>query len=197
MATSLKRLYAWMDNMIYSTYADSMLGLLFFIESIFFLPTDPMLIVYCFTRREKAFRYATIATAGSVLGGMTGYCIGALLWDNFGQQIIHNHIVNYIISPGLFKYLCSQYQQHECLAILIAAFTPIPYKAATLSAGFCRLSFAPFVLCSIIGRGARFYLYALVISRWGSRIKMYMERFFGPLILLVSLLIVILIKLLC
>lgn len=196
MTASLKRLYAWMGERVYSPYADATLGILFFLESIFFLPTDPMLIVYCFERKEKAFRYASIATAASVFGGMTGYYIGFLLWESFGQQIIHNHLVNYVLSPELFAYLCKQYQAHECLAILLAAFTPIPYKAATLSAGFCKLSFVPFVICSIIGRGARFYLYAIVISIWGDRMKVYIERYFGPLMLFATALIIISIKLL-
>jgi membrane protein YqaA with SNARE-associated domain len=196
MTNQLKRLYAWMGNMVYSPYAERTLGILFFLESIFFLPTDPMLIVYCFTRPTKAFRYATIATIGSVLGGLAGYSIGLLLWNSFGNQIIHNSIVNYVLSPELFYYLCAQYKKHECLAILIAAFTPIPYKAATLSAGFCKLSLMPFILCSIIGRGARFYLYAIIISTWGDRMKVHIERYFGPLMLFATALIFMSIKLL-
>jgi membrane protein YqaA with SNARE-associated domain len=195
MTAALKRLYSWMGNCVYSPYADATLGILFFLESIFFLPTDPMLIVYCFERRNKAYWYATIATVASVLGGMTGYYLGYLLWEYFGQQILHNKLVNYVLSPELFNYLCTQYQQHECFAILMAAFTPIPYKAATLSAGFCKLSFIPFVICSVIGRGARFFLYAIIISTWGARMKVYIERYFGPLMVLAMVLIFVTVKL--
>jgi uncharacterized membrane protein YdjX (TVP38/TMEM64 family) len=77
----------------------------------------------------------------------------------------------------------------------MAAFTPIPYKAATLSAGFCKLSFIPFVICSVIGRGARFFLYAIIISTWGARMKVYIERYFGPLMVLAMVLIFVTVKL--
>ena len=94
-----KRTYDWMGSSINSVYADYILCFLFYLEAIFFLPTDPILIVYCLERRDRALWYATVATLGSVLGGMTSYALGAVLWNCMGEQIIHNYYINCILSP--------------------------------------------------------------------------------------------------
>jgi len=183
MMSGVKRVYDWMGNRVYSRYGDVILGALFFLEAIFFIPTDPMLIMYCIERRNKAYYYATIATVCSVLGGLTGYYIGYTLWQTMGQQIIHHPMVSYIMTPQTFTRLCGLYKKYEAMAILAAAFTPIPYKAATLTAGFCNLAIMPFIIASIIGRGARFFLYAITISIWGKQIKQYIDRYFNLLVL--------------
>ena len=183
----IKQFYHWMASCVYSPYAESILGFLFFLEAIFFLPTDPMLIMYCINRQEKAFRYATIATIFSVLGGVTSYFIGLILWNTVGEQIIHNRIINYVLSPATFTHLTQQYRQYEWWAILVAGFTPIPYKAATLTAGFCKLSLIPFILCSIIARGARFYLLAGIIRILGVHIQQSINRYFNIMIGLTAL----------
>lgn len=189
MMHAIKRLYDWMGTRVYSPYATPILAILFFLEAIFFIPTDPMLIIYCIERRNNAYYYATIATIASVLGGLTGYFIGYITWNLFGPQIINSAAVRYIMAPDTFTHLCSLYKEYEGWAVLVAAFTPIPYKAATLSAGFCNLALAPFIIASIIGRGARFYLYAIVISIWGSHIKEYIDRYFNLIVLLATVLI--------
>ncbi len=186
----LKSLYKWMGSRVHSKHADLILTLLFYFEAlIFIIPTDPMLIIYCIERRDKAYWYALLAAIGSVLGGMTGYAIGYWIWQDYGQNIIHSTWVNMVFKPADFYYLCNLYKQHEYLAIFIAGFTPVPYKAATFTAGFCQLAFLPFVLCSFIARGARFLIYAVIISIWGEQIKKYIDRYFNLLVLLVVVLI--------
>jgi len=183
-------MYRWMGSCVHKKHADLLLMVLFYFEAlIFFIPTDPMLIVYCIERKNKAFWYALLATIGSVLGGMTGYIIGYTIWQSAGQSIIHNRLVNLILSPADFYYLCDLYKSHEYVAIFIAGFTPVPYKAATFTAGFCKLAFIPFVLCSIIARGSRFVLYAIAITIWGEQIKEYIDRYFNVLVVLVIMLI--------
>jgi len=189
MLGGVRKIYDWMGNQVHSRYADVTLGVLFYLEAIFFIPTDPMLIIYCIERRDRAYYYATIATLCSVIGGLTGYFIGYGLWQTVGQQIIHNPLVSYVMTPATFHHLCGLYKKYEALAILAAAFTPIPYKAATLTAGFCNLSLMPFIIASLIGRGARFYLYAITISIWGKQIKQYIDRYFNLLVLCAMVLI--------
>ncbi len=186
----LKRTYRWMESRVYSRYAEVLLAVLFYCEAIFFIPTDPMLIFYCMERRDRSFRYATIATLASVFGGVTGYMIGYKLWLSAGDAIIHHSFFSNLVSPERFIYLCEQYKQHQYLAILLAGFTPIPYKAATLTAGFCRLSLFPFIVCSLIARGGRFYIYAYVIQRWGGSIKDKIERY-STLSLLITITVII------
>lgn len=189
MLGSIRRVYDWMGKQVHSKYATPMLALLFYLEAIIFIPTDPMLIVYCIERRNKAHFYAAVATLASVLGGVTGYCIGFMLWHLIGPQIINSTLVGYIMTPQTFTYLCTLYKQYEGWAILMAAFTPIPYKAATLSAGFCNLALGPFIIASLIGRGARFYIYAIIISIWGKQIKDYIDRYFNLFVVCAMLLI--------
>jgi len=186
---SLQRLYNWMGSQVESRYADCILAILFYLEAIFFLPTDPMLIIFCIEKPKKAFRYATIATVSSVLGGITGYFLGLMLWNTWGQDIIHNGYVNYIISADMFTYLGKQYELYESWAILIAGFSPIPYKAATLSAGFFKLPLLPFIVFSFIGRGTRFYLYAIVVRIWGRQIKSFIDRYFNSIAMVATCLI--------
>lgn len=179
-----------MGSCVYKQHADLILFVLFYFEAlIFIIPTDPMLIFYCIEKQKKALWYAFLATAGSVLGGITGYIIGYTIWQSLGQQIIHNPWVNLILSPADFYYLCDLYQDHEYLAILVAGFTPVPYKAATFSAGFCKLAFIPFVICSIIARGSRFLIYAIATIIWGKQIKEYIDRYLNVLVVLMVTLI--------
>ncbi len=186
----LRSLYLWMNTCVYKKHADIILTVLFFLEAlIFIIPTDPMLIMYCIEKRQQAFWYAFIATVGSVLGGITGYIIGYLLWGYAGEAIIHNPLINLVLKPSQFYYLCDLYHKHACFAIFIAGFTPVPYKAATLTAGFCHIALAPFILCSILARGARFFLYAIAITWWGQQIKEYIDRFFNLFVLLIVIII--------
>jgi membrane protein YqaA with SNARE-associated domain len=185
----LRNLYNRMGAKVHSKHAELFLGVVFFIEAIFFIPTDPILIFYCLERRTKAIRYATIATVSSVLGGLAGYSIGLLLWQTVGESIIHNPIINRVVTPKTFTYLCGLYHKNAWLAVMAAGFTPIPYKAATLSAGFCSIALTPFIIGSIISRGARFYLYAIVIKIWGEQMKYIVDRFFTLLVILTIVLI--------
>lgn len=190
MFARIKKFYDRMGQKVYSPHADMLLGFLFFLEAIFFLPTDPILILYCIERRNRALHYATIATIASVLGGITSYMLGSYLWNIAGQKIIYNTYLNYAFSPEKILQTIELYRTHEIWAIFIAGFTPVPYKLATLTAGFCKLSFIPFVVCSIIARGARFYLLAIVIKIFGVQLKETINRYFNIILVLTLVLIV-------
>ncbi|MBN1549588.1 DedA family protein [Candidatus Babeliales bacterium] len=175
----LKRIYDWMGSKVHSKHADAFLATMFFIEAIFMLPVDPLLILYCLENKRKVFYYAALATISSVLGGIAAYTIGFAVWEAIGQRI-----VDAFISQDTFNYLCTQYKTYESAAVLLASFTPIPYKAVTLTAGFCKLSLMPFIFFSCIGRGARFFLVATVLHFWGPQVKAYIDRWFNILVLL-------------
>ncbi len=172
-----KSTYLWMGRKVHSPHANWVLGILFYFEALFFLPTDPMLVVYCLERRDQAYRYALIATIGSVLGGITGYFLGLLLWKSAGEIIIHSAPLTWFVKPATFKHVCSMYRENEIWALIIASIPPIPYKIATLAAGFCQLSLVPFIIISFIARGARFFLLAAVINKWGESMKTYLDKY--------------------
>lgn len=173
-----------MGKKVHSPYATPFLGMLFFIEAIFFLPVDPLLMLYCLEKPQKSLWYAAVATICSVLGGITAYTIGLFLWNTVGPQILQTKIVSSIISEQTFSYLSQLYNQYAHWAILVAGFSPIPYKAATLSAGFCGVAFAPFVIFSALSRGARFFLVAAILKVCGGQIKQFIDRYFNLLVTL-------------
>ncbi len=175
----IRRVYDWMGSKVDSPYADWWLIILFFVESSFLIiPVDPLLILYCITNTQRSMYYATVTTISSVLGGIFGYAIGALLWQSLGMVL-----VKWIISEPTFFRVVAKYKIYQNWAVLFAGFAPVPYKAITISAGFCHLSFIPFVVCSFIGRGARFFLVAGAIRLWGPQIKDIIDRYFNQLVI--------------
>lgn len=181
----IKKIYDWLAKKTHSPYADYWLAGLFFIEAVFFIPVDPMLILYCIENRKKSLYYATIATLSSVLGGIFGYFIGAFLWNSIGIKL-----VNWFISEVSFYKAVGKYKLYQNWAVLIAGFTPLPYKAITLSAGFCKLPIMPFVICSLISRGSRFFLVAGLLKIFGGQVKHFIDRYFNQLVLLFVVLII-------
>ncbi|MGB5623725.1 MAG: YqaA family protein [Gammaproteobacteria bacterium] len=137
------------------------LGGLSFAESSFFpVPPDVMLAPMTLARPASAFRLAMITTLSSVAGGLAGYAIGHFAFDA---------VVPWMQSAGYWDaYLRAQawFAEWGFWAILAAGFSPIPYKVFTIAAGALSMFLLPFVLASVIGRGARFFLVAYLI-RWG------------------------------
>jgi membrane protein YqaA with SNARE-associated domain len=153
-------------------------------ESSFFpIPPDVMLAPMCLAKPDKVWNFAFITTIGSVLGGILGYLIGKFLFGyiepfliNFGYMTSYENAVNWFIKWGFW-------------AILIAGFSPIPYKVFTIAAGVLNMAFIPFVIGSTIGRGTRFYLVAFLIKIFGKKIdsifKKYMDRITWGLVILI------------
>lgn len=178
MKNPIRQTYDWMGKQVHSRYALAWLIFLFFIEaSCFLIPVDPLLILFCIQNRSKSWMYATIATLASVAGGVFGYMIGALLWESVGMAL-----VNALISQETFLSLVAKYKLYQNWAVMIGGFTPIPYKAVTLSAGFCKLPILPFIFYSLLSRGARFFLVAGAIWLWGERIKKFIDHYFNYLV---------------
>jgi membrane protein YqaA with SNARE-associated domain len=149
----IERLYNRMMGMAGHDRAPQALFWIAFVESsVFPIPPDVMLIPMVLARRSRAWVYATIATAGSVIGGLAGYAIGYYLFEVIGEPILK-----------LYGY-GEKYAQMQMLFdawgpwILIAkGWTPFPYKVLTIAAGVFKMSLGPFILASIVARALRFY----------------------------------------
>jgi membrane protein YqaA with SNARE-associated domain len=142
-------------------HASWYLGALSFAESSFFpVPPDVMLAPMSLSRPGRAWRYAALTTLTSVLGGLLGYLIGLFLFD-LVQPLLHRfgYWDAYLLARDWFD-------RWGFWAIFLAGFSPIPYKVFTISAGAVAMSIGPFVLASLIGRGARFFLVS-GLMRWG------------------------------
>jgi membrane protein YqaA with SNARE-associated domain len=142
-------------------YATYWLALVSFTESSFFLiPPDVMLAPMSLAKPDKAWFYALVTTVASVLGGLLGYLIGSFAFELI-EPFIH--------SMGYWhKFELAQqwFTDYGFWAILLAGFTPIPYKVFTIASGVAGMLLVPFILGSLIGRGGRFFLVASLMY-WG------------------------------
>ena len=188
----LRRLYDWALSWANSPYAVPALFTVSFVESSFFpIPADPLLIALILGLRKRAFYYAFICTAGSVLGGIFGYFVGSFLWwtETMEFSSIATFFFTYV--PGfteqLFYNIQAQYESYNFVVIFTAAFTPIPYKVFSISAGAFDINFLTFVVASILGRGLRFYGITVVLWYFGRPVKKIIDKYFNLLAILLLL----------
>ncbi len=147
-------------------YAPRYLAALSFAESSFFpIPPDVMLAPMSLAKPQRAWYYATLTTAASVLGGVLGYGIGLLAFDAIQPAL---QTLGYWDEYELAK---QWFTEWGFWVVLVAGFSPIPYKVFTITAGAVVLSFPLFVIASFIGRGARFFLVAGIIAWGGERME--------------------------
>lgn len=168
-----------MGTKVHAPQAPFFLASLSFLESLVFPPVAPILILFCLENRKRSFFYAAIATVFSVLGGIVAYYLGFALWETVGQRF-----VLYVSTQEAFDTLVMQYKKYEALTILIGSFTPVPYRLVSVSAGFCQLPLIPFIVYSLIGRGARYFLVGAIFYLWGVQLKTFIDRWFNQLVLL-------------
>ena len=154
---------AWVMSWAYTPYGGVALFLNAVAESSFFpLPPDVLLITLSIVRPPLAFGYATICSLGSVLGGVVGYFVGL----KGGRPLLRR-----LMSEERIRFVERYYQKYDIWAVGIAGFTPIPYKAFTISAGVFALDLKRFILISLVSRSARFFLVGLVIFFFGETAK--------------------------
>jgi membrane protein YqaA with SNARE-associated domain len=143
-----------------------------FAESSFFpIPPDVMLAPMALADTRRAWRYATITTLGSVAGGMAGYALGYFAFEM---------VEPWIAAAGYadkYQLAADWFAQWGVWVVFVAGFSPIPYKLFTISAGVAAMAFLPFVLASVVGRGARFFLVAGIMVWGGARMEQALRRY--------------------
>ncbi len=173
-----RRVYNWACQKAYSPKAPLWLAFIFLLEMFLLLPMDALLMLFCMHNPERRYIYALVATLSSIVIGLIGYGIGYLLWDSVGA-----FVTEYVISKDFFSRLVAHYNQYEHLAVFLGGFLPIPFKAVTISAGFCKLSLGGYVMALLFSRALRFFLIAEAMQRWGSQIKAFVDRHFGSILI--------------
>jgi membrane protein YqaA with SNARE-associated domain len=143
------------------------LSLLSFVESFIlpFPPPDVMLAPMSIAQPGRALRFAALTLVFSVLGGLIGYLIGAFLFDLAEPMIIDWGY------QSRFQTVMGWFGQWGFWAVLVAGFSPVPYKIFTIAAGVLNLALIPFLMASILGRGARFFLLAWCLAKFGPAIE--------------------------
>ena len=215
----LKKLYDWVLHWAETPYGGPALFLLAFAEASFFpIPPDPLLIALVLGVRKKAWRYAGIALAGSVLGGMLGYYFGYALFDTVsaivayivgphtwygvaheGAQVVqiagykfYNYAAGspFLKDASVFLRVKAMYDNNAFMAMFTAAFTPIPYKVFTISAGYFHVNPVSLFLAAILGRGGRFFGVAGLIYAFGPPIKRFIDKYFDILAIIFTILLI-------
>jgi len=170
----IRRLYNWTISWAERPGGACALFGIAFVESSFFpIPPDVLLLALCVGAPKKSFRFALICSAGSVLGGIFGYLIGYAAW-----HAVKGLFIPCVFSQALFDKVQVLYQQNAFLAVLTAAFTPIPYKVFTVAAGVFQVNFLTLVGASVLGRSARFFLVGGVLYCFGPPVKALLEKYF-------------------
>jgi membrane protein YqaA with SNARE-associated domain len=168
----IRRLYDWVIGLAGHRHAIPAMGAVSFLESSFFpIPPDVMLVPMVLARRDKAWTIATVCTVCSVLGGLLGYAIGYYLFETIGVWVVklynlHDAMVNFRAG----------FEQYGIWIILIKGLTPIPYKLVTIASGAAHFDLFTFTWASIVTRGARFFLVAWLLWRFGEPIRAFIEK---------------------
>lgn len=171
----LRKMYDWIVALSARPSAPWALAAVAFAESSFFIiPPDVMLAPMALARPERAFRYAFICTLGSVAGGILGYAIGHLLFDSVGMWILD--LYGYGAKVEIVK---EAYAKWGAMLILLKGLTPIPFKLVTIVSGALDYNFPLFVILSFITRGARFFLLAGLLNRFGGPMRTFIENRLG------------------
>ncbi|HAJ56983.1 MAG TPA: cytochrome B [Candidatus Omnitrophica bacterium] len=169
-----RKMYAWTIHWSKKKEAPYALFSIAFAESSFFpIPPDVLLIPMVLAQKKKWFVYAGICTLGSVCGALLGYFIGWGLFETVGKFIVQAYHLEEVI-----QIVGRKYQDNAFLTIFTAAFTPIPYKAITITAGLFKISLGILVVASVIGRAGRFFLVAISLRIFGKKIEDSIEKYF-------------------
>lgn len=181
-----RRLYDWVLSWSESKYGPYALFILALLESsVFPIPPDVLLIALALGMPTKSFGLALNCTFGSVIGGVIGYFIGKTFFDLIGFKILafYGMMDNF----DMIKVL---YEKYDIWILAIAGFTPIPYKAFTIASGVFSMNFPEFVLVSFFSRGARFFIVAALIWKFGQPIKKFIDKYFNLLSILFVVLLI-------
>lgn len=167
----LVKLYDKTLNLAQHVHAPRYLAAISFIESSVF-PISPvfMLAPMALAHPKKAINYATIATIGSVLGGFLGYFLGYMVFKPIVEPVF-----NYFGYMQSYNNVVSMFQEHGFWSVLIAGFTPIPYKVIAISSGFVQVPLFAFFVASLIGRSIKFFAIAIIMKFGGAKIESHLR----------------------
>jgi len=165
----------WVLKWAHSIHSRVALFLLAFSESSFFpVPPDILLIAILGVGAYHWRYYAVLTLVGSLLGGIFGYLIGWGFYEAIGYKIVEFYNLQETMNS-----LEIAFSKNVFLAVFTAAFTPIPYKIITISAGLFRVDFFIFIIASFVGRGLRFFIIAYLMRLFGEKISQVIYRYFN------------------
>ncbi|WP_306114521.1 MULTISPECIES: YqaA family protein [unclassified Roseovarius] len=176
----IRKLYDWTIRMADHPRALWVLALVAFVESsVFPIPPDVLMIPMILARPDRAWLVAAVAMIASVVGGLLGYAIGALAYDQIGQPILT--ALGKADAMGEFSV---RFNDFGFWAVLTAGITPFPYKVITIMSGWTGMPLSTFIITSLLARGLRFFLVAGLLWKFGSPIRDFIEKRLGLMTIL-------------
>ena len=164
-----------------------LLGALSFIEASFFpIPPDVMLIPMVLMNPSRAWLFALVATAFSVLGGIFGYIIGTFSYEHIAEPLLYS-----LGKEAQMVDFSNKYNEIGFWAVITAGISPIPYKVVTIMSGATNLNFAVFLGASMASRGVRFFVVAGLLHFYGHEIRDFIERYLNWVFMLFVILLVV------
>ena len=171
----IRRLYDWTLGLAQHRHALWALAVVAFVERSFFpIPPDILMIPMIIARPNRAWLIAGVALLASVLGGLLGYAIGALAFENLGQPILAS-----LGKTDAMAEFSTRFNDMGFWAVLVAGVTPFPYKVITIMSGWTGMPLGTFIMTSILARGLRFFVVAGLLWRFGAPIRDFIERRLG------------------
>lgn len=168
----IKGLYDWTMRLADHPRALWALAFIAFIESsVFPIPPDVLMIPMVLARPNRAWLIATVALVASVLGGLLGYAIGALAYEQVGQPILES-----LGKADAMTEFNTRFNDFGFWAVLTAGVTPFPFKVITIMSGWTGMPLFTFIATSILARGLRFFIVCGLLWKFGSPVRDFIEK---------------------
>ena len=175
----LHLLYDWTMQLANNPRAIWLLGFVSFIEAIFFpIPPDVLLIPMILANIKRAWLYAFVTTITSVIGGLAGYAIGYLAYEQIAEPLLLS-----LGKQAAMSLFSSSINENGFLIVLTAGISPIPFKVVSVMSGFTQMPVFVFLLSALLGRATRFFVVATLLKYYGEAIKSFIETYLGWLFL--------------
>ena len=175
----LHLLYDWTMQLANNPRAIWLLGFVSFIEAIFFpIPPDVLLIPMILANIKRAWLYAFVTTITSVVGGLVGYAIGYLAYEQIAEPLLLS-----LGKQAAMSLFSSSINENGFLIVLTAGISPIPFKVVSVMSGFTQMPVFVFLLSALLGRATRFFVVATLLKYYGEAIKSFIETYLGWLFL--------------
>ena len=175
----LHLLYDWTMQLANNPRAIWLLGFVSFIEAIFFpIPPDVLLIPMILANIKRAWLYAFVTTITSVVGGLVGYAIGYLAYEQIAEPLLLS-----LGKQAAMSLFSSSINENGFLIVLTAGISPIPFKVVSVMSGFTQMPVFVFLLSALLGRTTRFFVVATLLKYYGEAIKSFIETYLGWLFL--------------
>jgi membrane protein YqaA with SNARE-associated domain len=181
MRAQATRLYLWAQRKALSERAPYWVGVLFFFELALFLPMDALFLFFCLQNRRRSFLYAGVATFASTASALVGYGLGYFLWD-----LLSPYLVPYCLSEVSLHRMMHHLQSYEAGAVFLGALVPFPLKLVSLAAGIFQLGLSAFILWFLTARILRFFLIGSAVLLWGESVRIFVERHFHRLLVILG-----------